>query len=275
VAGGAWILLSLTSTAGLRADAQLGGDGGRRTQVILSATVDFTVGFGQITILGENFPSRPLVTLDGTLLPDIVSHSPTQIVASLQAVAGLENHPGDYRLTVSRVHEEGGDLLASSTFVVTVGASGTPGPPGLPGPKGDKGDTGPQGLPGPKGDTGATGPGGPPGPQGPPGPAGPDPVAEAFVSRFGMTTNTAAAGRGAECTLGQILLMASPAVTAGGVPANGQLLPIVQNQALFSLLGTTYGGNGQTTFALPDLRGLAPNNMTYSICDQGIFPTQR
>jgi microcystin-dependent protein len=36
---------------------------------------------------------------------------------------------------------------------------------------------------------------------------------------------------------------------------NGQFLPINQNQALFALLGTTYGGNGQTTFALPDLRG--------------------
>jgi microcystin-dependent protein len=39
---------------------------------------------------------------------------------------------------------------------------------------------------------------------------------------------------------------------------NGQLLPINQNQALFSLLGTTYGGNGQTTFALPDFRGRSP-----------------
>jgi microcystin-dependent protein len=39
---------------------------------------------------------------------------------------------------------------------------------------------------------------------------------------------------------------------------NGQFLPINQNQALFSLLGTTYGGNGQTTFALPDLRGRTP-----------------
>ena len=39
---------------------------------------------------------------------------------------------------------------------------------------------------------------------------------------------------------------------------NGQLLPINQNQALFALLGTTYGGNGQTTFALPDLRGKTP-----------------
>jgi microcystin-dependent protein len=39
---------------------------------------------------------------------------------------------------------------------------------------------------------------------------------------------------------------------------NGQFLPINQNQALFALLGTTYGGNGQTTFALPDLRGRVP-----------------
>ena len=39
---------------------------------------------------------------------------------------------------------------------------------------------------------------------------------------------------------------------------NGQLLPIAQNTALFSLLGTTYGGNGQSNFALPDLQGRAP-----------------
>ena len=39
---------------------------------------------------------------------------------------------------------------------------------------------------------------------------------------------------------------------------SGQILPIAQNTALFSLLGTTYGGNGQTTFALPDLRGRVP-----------------
>ena len=39
---------------------------------------------------------------------------------------------------------------------------------------------------------------------------------------------------------------------------NGQFMPINQNQALFSLLGTTYGGNGQTTFALPNLQGRAP-----------------
>lgn len=44
----------------------------------------------------------------------------------------------------------------------------------------------------------------------------------------------------------------------GWALCNGQLLPINQNQALFALLGTTYGGNGQTNFALPDLRGRTP-----------------
>jgi microcystin-dependent protein len=44
----------------------------------------------------------------------------------------------------------------------------------------------------------------------------------------------------------------------GWALANGQLLPINQNQALFSLLGTTFGGNGQVNFALPDLRGRVP-----------------
>ena len=44
----------------------------------------------------------------------------------------------------------------------------------------------------------------------------------------------------------------------GWAQCNGQILPISQNTALFSLLGTTYGGNGQSTFALPNLEGSAP-----------------
>ena len=48
----------------------------------------------------------------------------------------------------------------------------------------------------------------------------------------------------------------------GWALCNGQLLPINQNQALFSLLGTTYGGNGQTTFALPNLQGRIPIHMS-------------
>ncbi|MDP3913848.1 MAG: tail fiber protein [Bacteroidota bacterium] len=50
---------------------------------------------------------------------------------------------------------------------------------------------------------------------------------------------------------------------------NGQILPINQNQALFSLLGTTYGGNGQTTFALPDLRGRTPVHVDNSSIQLG------
>jgi len=50
----------------------------------------------------------------------------------------------------------------------------------------------------------------------------------------------------------------------GWAMCNGQFLPINQNQALFSLLGTMYGGNGQTTFALPDLRGRTPFHMSGS-----------
>jgi microcystin-dependent protein len=58
--------------------------------------------------------------------------------------------------------------------------------------------------------------------------------------------------------MGEIKLVSFNFAPKGWAEANGQLLPINQNQALFSLLGTTYGGNGQTTFALPNLRGQVP-----------------
>jgi microcystin-dependent protein len=59
----------------------------------------------------------------------------------------------------------------------------------------------------------------------------------------------------AEPFLSEIRLFSFNFPPKGWAFCNGQFLPINQNQALFSLLGTTYGGNGQTTFALPDLRG--------------------
>lgn len=61
--------------------------------------------------------------------------------------------------------------------------------------------------------------------------------------------------------LGEVRMFAGNFAPSGWYLANGQLLSIAQNQALFSLLGTTYGGNGQTTFALPDLRGRSPVNV--------------
>lgn len=58
--------------------------------------------------------------------------------------------------------------------------------------------------------------------------------------------------------LGEIKIVSFGFAPKGWAQCNGQLMPINQNQALFSLLGTMYGGNGQTTFALPDLRGRVP-----------------
>jgi microcystin-dependent protein len=55
--------------------------------------------------------------------------------------------------------------------------------------------------------------------------------------------------------LGEIRAFSFNFAPTGWAMCNGQLLSIQQNQALFSLLGTTYGGNGTTTFALPDVRG--------------------
>lgn len=58
--------------------------------------------------------------------------------------------------------------------------------------------------------------------------------------------------------IGQIILFAGNFAPRGWAFCHGQLLPINQFQALFSILGTTYGGDGRTTFALPELRGRAP-----------------
>ncbi len=58
--------------------------------------------------------------------------------------------------------------------------------------------------------------------------------------------------------LGEIRMFGGNFAPRGWAFCNGQILPISQNTALFSLLGTTYGGNGTSTFALPDLRGRVP-----------------
>jgi microcystin-dependent protein len=58
--------------------------------------------------------------------------------------------------------------------------------------------------------------------------------------------------------LGELRVFAHNVIPKGWAACNGALLPIQQNSALFSLLGITYGGNGSTNFALPDLRGRVP-----------------
>jgi microcystin-dependent protein len=65
--------------------------------------------------------------------------------------------------------------------------------------------------------------------------------------------------------LGEIRLFPFGLVPSGWAPCNGAILPIQGYQALFSLLGTVYGGNGNTTFALPDLRGRTPIHTSSTI----------
>ncbi len=145
------------------------------------------------------------------------------------------------------------------------GATGATGPIGPEGVAGTPGAMGPPGLQGPAGPAGPTGATGATGPQGPAGPVTPD-------ARFGNDTTVSSAGHEYDCVLGELTLN-SGSVTVG-IPARGQLMAISQNEALFSLLGTRYGGDGIQTFALPDLRGAAPNGTEYSICTVGIYPSR-
>ena len=71
--------------------------------------------------------------------------------------------------------------------------------------------------------------------------------------------------------ISQVSIFAFNFAPRGWAQCNGQLLPINQNQALFSLLGTTYGGNGTTNFALPNLQGRVPihNGNGFTLGQQG------
>ncbi|MGD9773549.1 tail fiber protein [Diaphorobacter sp.] len=153
------------------------------------------------------------------------------------------------------------------------GVAGAQGPAGAAGPKGDKGDPGPagaagaQGPAGPKGDKGDPGPTGPAGPQGPAGGAG---FTQYFGSSVGQGFSVPNPAEAGKCVLGKMTLSA---IKRGvGMPALGQILSISQYPELYSLLGDTYGGNGVTTFALPNMLPITPNNMTWFICVQGAYP---
>lgn len=107
------------------------------------------------------------------------------------------------------------------------------------------------------------------------------------ISLFGVFPTPDSNGAG-DWHLGQMALFPFNFVPKGWAACNGQLMPIVQNQALFSLLGNMYGGNGQTTFALPDMRypdgrpghrhtPAQPGTETswvYAIALSGVFPSR-
>jgi hypothetical protein len=249
----------------------------------------------EMDIVGHGFGNRvaPTVLIDG-LQQTVTMFTDTHIAI---APAGISS--GAYRLKVQNNSRQGNDGSSRMTqFYLTIGAAGTKGDPGPAGPQGAagvQGPPGPQGLAGPigapgaTGATGATGPAGPIGPagpqgimgfpgpqgtqgpqgvqglQGPPGPAGTDGV-------FGTNTNTASSGLSRTCFLGEIMLSSGP--VAGQLPASGQLVSVTSFLSLFQVIGTKYGGDGKTTFGIPDLRAAAPNGLTYSICVTGFAPTK-
>jgi Phage Tail Collar Domain len=84
---------------------------------------------------------------------------------------------------------------------------------------------------------------------------------------------------GATCTVGEVVLDAGVVYGNNWLPADGQLIPITGNTPLFSLVGTTYGGNGTSNFGLPNLSYLDPHSQgngsaapQYMICVSGTFP---
>lgn len=158
-------------------------------------------------------------------------------------------------------------------------------PRGAAGPAGPVGNTGPAGPIGatsPAGRDGADG-GGLPGPTGPTGPSGPSQgdLEELFVSKSVFGSPVAVNGANnpgfADCIIGEVRLFAGHKAPANTKLADGSLQQIATNTNLFSILGTEYGGDGQLTFALPDLRaaaprGQGPKGVNYLICVQGAFP---
>ena len=76
--------------------------------------------------------------------------------------------------------------------------------------------------------------------------------------------------------IGQIQLFSFSFTPRGWLKCEGQSLPISQNQALFALVGTTYGGDGRTTFAVPDLRRRSPaKGVDYYMAIEGTFPSRQ
>lgn len=264
----------------------------------------------EMDIVGHGFGNQvaPTVLIDG-LQQTVTMFTDTHVAI---APGGISS--GAYRLKVqnnSHQGNDGGGRMAQ--FYLTIGAAGPKGDPGAAGPQGPSGVQGPQGpagiqgAPGPQGPagpigatgaTGATGPAGPagsPGPAGPIGPAGPQgimgfpgpqglqgpqgeqgpqgpPGPAGTDAAFGTNTNTASSGLSRACFLGEIMLSSGP--VAGSLPASGQLVSVAKFLSLFQVIGTTYGGDGKTTFGIPDLRAAAPNGLTYSICVIGQAPTK-
>ena len=128
--------------------------------------------------------------------------------------------------------------ITSKKIKTVRGLQGKHGKPGKPGRQGKRGLCGPRGKLGPRGK------------QGPPGPSG----SNSFIGEIRLFGGTFALRDWAFC--------------------DGKVLKITDHTALFSILGTTYGGDGRTNFGLPDLRTHQPVSVNYIIALNGVYPSR-
>lgn len=92
---------------------------------------------------------------------------------------------------------------------------------------------------------------------------------------FALSATPSASALGVEDYVGSIGLTAATFCPKGTIEPEGQILQIPQYQTLFALFGTTYGGDGTRTFALPDLRESTPKNgIRFCLVVQGVFPAR-
>jgi hypothetical protein len=165
--------------------------------------------------------------------------------------------------------------IVSTTTLCVAGETGMTW--ALVGPAGPVGATGLGGAPGPAGPSGPTGPAGPAGATGPAAsvPANLTTLSQHLSSNgVSYTGNETFIWPGAGCVIGDVLLSVNGYSGGSLLPADGRILPIAPYSAVFSLVGTNFGGNGTSNFALPDLRPFAPQGLQYSICIEGNFPSR-
>jgi hypothetical protein len=200
--------------------------------------------------------------------------------AELRAILDTPPLPAQHFLTVTgdAVTAVGGACQPQSAAasgpagpVGATGATGSGGAPGAEGATGPAGATGAAGSTGATGHTGSTGPTGHTGPTGPIGATGPT-GSDGHFGTGPISTGTTGAVGDDTCVMGSLILSALNFPHQGTVAADGRLLAIAQHSALFSLLGTTYGGNGIETFALPNLLDSGIEGTSWVICVDGVFP---
>jgi Phage Tail Collar Domain/Collagen triple helix repeat (20 copies) len=169
---------------------------------------------------------------------------------------------------VTRIVKSAKDCKSSERFD-SWNIQGVPGVPGAPG------KTGAAGAPGP------AGPSGPTGPEGPAGPPGSAKLPANLTALSGQLSTDGVAYLGSDrfifpgaCVIGDVFLSVNGYGSGNALPADGRTIPIQGNTALFSLIGINFGGNGTSSYNLPDLRAFAPKGMQYSICLNGTFPSE-